>query len=326
MVLPIGQRPGEGLQTALRTRELWIELADAADIWLVQCGSVHLAHRDDEWAVLDEFAATAHDDGYQVQLLTAAEVRERTPAANPKGLRGGMSSETEVGINPRTAIARFAEWLNVQQGVAFRFHTAVADVETGRLATSMGDAVRAERIIICSGNDTQTLFPDILAHRGLRQCELQMMRTRPQPVDWTLGPHLASGLTLRHYRLFDDCPSFPSLQARIAEETPELDRYGIHVLVSQNNRGEVILGDSHEYDAAITGHDKPEIDELILREARKIIQLPDWTIEQRWHGQYVKHPSQSVIDFEPLPGVRIVTSFGGAGMTLALGWAEHNWK
>ncbi|MCA9076165.1 MAG: TIGR03364 family FAD-dependent oxidoreductase [Planctomycetaceae bacterium] len=326
MVLPIAQPPGQAYETALRSRELWLELAEVAFVWVNECGSIHLAHHDDEWAVLRDFADSSAIDGDQRRLLTAGEVIELAPAANPDGLRGGLWSSTELGINPRTALTKIAEWLTAKHDVTIRFNTRVTSIETGQLETSSGQTFRADRIIVCSGDEMRLLFPEELGKCGLRLCKLQMMRTDAQPDNWRLGPHLASGLTLRHYRVFERCASFPTLKARIAEETPELDRYGIHVLASQNDRGEVILGDSHEYDADITPERNPEIDELILREVRKIIRLPDWTIADRWHGQYVKHPTQSVVELEPTAGVRIVTGFDGAGMTLALGWADLNWK
>ncbi len=172
----------------------------------------------------------------------------------------------------------------------------------------------------------QTLFPEALAGSGIRLCKLQMMRTVPQPAGWRLGTHLASGLTLCHYPTFRVCPSLPRLQKRIEEEMPRLVQYGIHVMAAQNHLGEVIIGDSHEYDEAIEPFDKTEIDQLILDYLRGMVQLPDWTIAGRWHGLYAKHPTLASFIARPVPGVTIVTASGGAGMTMSFGQAEHWWE
>jgi D-hydroxyproline dehydrogenase subunit beta len=325
MIWPIGQPAGPSHQTALLSRRLWLELARAARVWVADCGSIHLAHRADEWAVLEEFVQRAPSLGYELKLFTAAEVTARSPAANPQGLLGGLWSPTELCVDPRQAVARVADWLAERHGVRFHFNTLVRAVDERGVETSGGRRFRGERTIVCSGADFETLFPELLAASGLRRCKLQMLRTPPQPEGWRIGPHLATGLTLRHYRNFEICESLAPLKQRVHEETPELDRYGIHVMASQNGLGEVVLGDSHEYGDQISPFDKSRIDALILQELRPRITLRDWTIAERWSGLYAKHPSDAQFVAHPLPNVHIVTATGGAGMTMSFGLAEENW-
>jgi len=149
------------------------------------------------------------------------------------------------------------------------------------------------------------------------------LRTRPQPNGWRLGPALAAGLTLRFYQSFAVCETLPALRARIAEEMPEYDRWGIHGLVSQTAEGELTLGDSHEYGPSVDVFNKEEIDCLILRYISTFLAAPDLSIAQRWSGVYAKHPDHAYLSLTPAPNVRIVTSPGGAGMTLSLGIAEE---
>ena len=326
MVWPIGQPAGEPHALALRSRRAWLELARSAGVWVNPCGSIHLAHRADEWAVLEEFARLAPALGYDCQILTCDEVLRRTPAANADGLLGGLHSSTELCVNPRTAIRAMPAWLSSHLGVRFQFGTTITDVGDGRVRSSDGSHWDFQRTIICNGADFEILFPEVFHARGLRRCKLQMLKTALQPGGWRLGPHLASGLTLRHYSSFTICESLPVLKERIGRETPELDHFGIHVMASQNDMGEVILGDSHEYDAAIEPFDQVAIDDLILRELRRVVRLPDWTIAERWHGIYAKHETQPLFEAEPLPRVHVCTATGGAGMTMAFGLAEQSWE
>jgi FAD dependent oxidoreductase TIGR03364 len=325
MIWPIGQTAGANLATALRSRALWLEIAQAAGLYHTMCGSIHLAYRDDELAVMTEFAEQAGPLGYDCQLLRAAAVLKKSPAANPDGLLGGLWSATEVGVDPRQALATIPAYLAVAFGIAFHFATPVVRVTAQMLHTAMGDERQADRILVCNGDDFLTLFPEAFASSGIRRCKLQMMRTAPQPNGWRMGPMLASGLTLRHYPTFGVCQSLDRLKERIAAETPELDRYGIHYLVAQHRGGEVVLGDSHEYDHEIGPFDKQEIEDLLLSGLGDMIRLPDWTIAQRWHGTYAKHPALPQFVADPEPGVRIVTATGGSGMTMAFGLAEAMW-
>jgi FAD dependent oxidoreductase TIGR03364 len=183
-----------------------------------------------------------------------------------------------------------------------------------------------DRTFVCSGAEFEVLFPATFAAVGLRRCKLQMMKTRPQPAGWRLGPHLAGGLTLCHYKAFEVCHTLPALRARLAAQMPDFVRYGIHVMASQNDRGEVVIGDSHEYDSEISPFDKAEIDDLILSYLQTIAILPDSSIASRWNGVYAKHPTQPVVFAEPQPGCVVVAAVGGAGMTLSFGIARNWWE
>lgn len=323
MIWPIGQPAGTLHEMALRSRAAWLELAERAGIWVNPCGSLHLARAADEWAVLSEFAAR---DRERCQLLNAAQTLERCPAVRRDGLYGSLWSAAELCVDPRQALARLPLWLRDTFGVELHFGVTISSVALPTIRSTDGRSWEVERALVCGGVDFQTLFPEVFAAAGLQRCKLQMMRTAPQPDGWRLGPHLAGGLTLCHYAAFRDCPTLLSLRQRLQAERPEYFRYGIHVMASQNQLGEVVIGDSHEYDQDIEPFDKVVIDELILSYLRDMVELPEWSIAGRWHGQYARHPTLPAFRAEPQPGVTVLASPGGAGMTLSFGLAEAWWE
>jgi len=323
MIWPIGQPAGVLTEAAHDARRLWLELRSLDVVGVEECGSLHLAHRSDELAVLEEFESLGT---HPVELLSPNEVVKQSPLANPQGLLGGMWSHAELRVNPRTASARLAKWLGSRSEVECQFNTLVTRIDSNELQAAGGRRWSADRILVCSGSDLQTLYADEFASSGLRLCKLQMLKSVPQAGLPPATPHIASGLTLRHYDSFRSCTSLEALRSRIAEETPELDQYGIHLMASAFPSGEVILGDSHEYGEAITPFDKSEIDELMLRELRKLIRLTDWSIAERWHGIYAKHASLPVFEHQVSEGVHLFVGPGGAGMTLSLGLAKQAWE
>jgi FAD dependent oxidoreductase TIGR03364 len=326
MVWPVGQPDGELYQAALASRNAWLSLAKAAGLSVQVSGSLHLARADDELAVLEEFAVRSRDAGRSCQLLKPAKVGRAFPAVRQQGLRAAFWSPTELCVDPRQALARLPGWLADTHHVTFQFGTTVTAVEMPQIRTATGQTWRAKRVVVCGGADFETLFPDVFRSSGLRRCKLQMMRTPPQPGQWRLGPHIAGGLTLCHYSAFRACVSLERLRRRIHEQYPRHVQLGIHVMAAQNHLGEVVIGDSHEYDQDIEPFDKPEIDRLILDYLRELVELPDWTIAARWHGVYATHPTLAQFTAEPQPGCSIQASPGGAGMTLSFGLAERFWE
>jgi FAD dependent oxidoreductase TIGR03364 len=321
MIWPMGQPSGEMHRMALRSREIWLEVLQAARLPHLPTGSLHVAYHDDEAEVLREFAEIAPRVGYECEWLDPSGVIERSGAVQPKGLKGGLWSATELTVDPRLVISRLPEYLR-ELGVSVHFGEAVTHIDLPWIETG-GGSHEADIAIVCSGDDFETLFPNVFRSSGLTRCKLQMMRTAPQPGGWQLGPALAAGLTLRFYKAFQMCATLPELKERVAREKPEYEKYLIHVLVSQTADGAITLGDSHQYGVCVDIFDRPEIDELILREAETFLQLPDFHIAERWHGVYSTHAEKPFFEAEPAAGVHIVTAPGGSGMTLSFGLAER---
>jgi len=323
MIWPIGQPAGGMLEMALRSRELWLEVLTQAGLPCRETGSLHLAYRDDEADVVREFAEVGPGLRYECSWLDSAQVLKKSRAVQPDGLIGALWSSTELTVDPRQILQSLPVFLAERFGVQFFFGTLVNGIDIPAIETSIG-RWNADRVIVCSGDDFQTLYPEHFAASGLIRCKLQMMRTAVQPGGWQLGPSLAAGLTLRFYLAFQICAALPALKRRIAEETPAYDRWGIHALVSQTADGALTLGDSHEYGLHVDAFNKQEIDDLILDYTRGFLRAPDLTVAERWYGVYAKHPEKPLVVMSPQNGVRIVASPGGSGMTLSFGVAEQS--
>ena len=322
MIWPVGQPHGFLHQMALRSRARWLEVLEDARLPYWPDGSLHVVYREDEAAVAREFAEVAPGLGYRCAWLNADQVRGRSTAVQSRGLIGGLWSETELTVDPRVTLANLPRYLEEKFGVEVRFGCWVHGIDAP-LVEAGGERWKADHVIVCSGDDFESLYPRVYAESGLTRVKLQMLRTEPQGDGWRLGPALAAGLTLRFYPAFSVCTALPALKRRIANETPEYDQWGIHGLVSQTAGGELTLGDSHEYGLCVDVFNKEEIDKLILRYISGFLCAPSMKIAQRWFGVYAKHPEQPYLSLNPAPGVRIVTSPGGSGMTLSFGVAAH---
>lgn len=326
MVWPIGLPHGKLYQIAMESRDYWLELQKKAGIWINPCGSMHLAHEDDEWEVLQEFANIAPNLGYNCNLININQILKKCPSINTTKLKGALWSPTELCLDSPNAISTIPLWLEQTYGVKFFFDSSITKVQHPNLFFSNGEVKAFDQIFICTGHDFQTLFPSVFQASGIKKCKLQMIKIGPQPINWSLGPHLAGGLTIRHYKNFQACKSQVKVKDRYAQYSPDFDKYGIHVMASQNQSGDLITGDSHDYDQPNDPFANEQIDSLILHELNKMIILPSNQVKNRWLGIYAKH--QDLIQFisSPENGVTIVNSTSGLGMTLSFGLAEAFWR
>jgi len=322
MLWPIGQTAGKMLDIAMESRRLWLEMLETSQIRYKATGSLHIACREDEAEVGREFARLAPAHGYQCEWLDRNEALERSPGIREEAILGALWSATEATVDPRETLRELPIFLQTTFGVQFQWGCPVLSVEGGEVRTPQG-TWQAGRVIVCSGSDFETLYPDLFASSGLTRCRLQMLRTKAQPGGWDLGPSLAGGLTFRFYPSFRICTALSALRQRIAEETPEYDQFAIHTMVSQSSSGELTIGDSHEYGLTPSLFNREEIDALILRHLETFVRVPDPSIAERWHGVYAKHFEKPYVRFRPEDGVEVITGLGGAGMTLSFGVAAE---
>lgn len=317
---PIGLAATPLHDRALRSRAIWLETAHESGFWLKENGSLFLAYHVDEEAVLREFLSAAHDSAYQ--WLSPKQISQRSPAANLTGLRGGLFSTTELTVDPREVMRFLPRWLEHAYGIDLHFGALVNAVHPPYIETSRG-TWQAEQIILCSGPDLETLYPQVYTAIGMTKCKLQMMRFAPPAPGWQLGPTLASGLTIARYDNFSACPSISALRMRLAEYWPEQTRHGVHVMLAQNGFGELLMGDSHEYGSVFDPVNSERINALILNYMATFSSLRDIRISERWNGFYPKLDGRSEFIANPEPGVTIVQITNGLGMTLAFGLAEE---
>src|SRR5262249_13698523 len=92
MIWPIGQPAGHMHDVAMRSRQLWLEVLEAARLPRHETGSLHLAYEADEEAVGQEFAEIAPEYGYDCSWKTPAETLGLSAAVRPEGLRGALWS------------------------------------------------------------------------------------------------------------------------------------------------------------------------------------------------------------------------------------------
>lgn len=321
MIWPIGQPDGELYERAMLSRRIWKEVCDSAGIWYDEVGSLHVAHNKDEAIVLNELAEIYKHRRYQ--FLNADETKNRSAVVVPENLQGSLYSPNEMIVDPRIAIAKIPAWLAEKYRVDFLFGKVVTDIAYPSVYTGT-EEWEADEIYVCSGMDFETLYPQLFAGIPITKCKLQMMRMAAQPDNERIGPAICGSLSLLHYQGFKIAPSLNALNNRYQKEYDEYLKWGIHVMASQNQAGELTIGDSHEYGMTPEPFDKQFINQLILDYLKKFARFNNETVIETWNGIYAKLTNgQPHLLTEPEPGVTVINGLGGAGMTLSFGLCEQ---
>ena len=316
-LVPSAMTAGLWLQRAGESIRIYRELAESVPLPLRCAGTQYLATTPAERDVLEEFARIGPPMGYGCELLTTGESMALNPSIRQDNCLASLYFPGDARVNPRELFALLIPWMAKELGCAYQPRTTVVGISSRgrecRVLTSNGTEYSAGRVFICCGAELRTLFPERLAAAGLVRCKLQMARTQPQP-SLSLTATIASGLSIRWYPSFRNCTKWAALECEPVD--PEVVRRGIHVLMVQDADGTIVVGDSHEYSSGdLTAELDAVTESLFLREAQRLIQLPNWNVSSRWHGTYALHPDRQLFN-ETIEGmIHLVTAIGGKGMT-----------
>jgi FAD dependent oxidoreductase TIGR03364 len=311
-----GQAAGTDWRRAMRSRDVWLEVAGPAGIDIVHRGATMVARRPEALAVVEAFLTT--EAGADCELLSPAALAKRQPQLAGGHVEGALWSPHEIRMESRDAIPRLAAWLETQ-AVTFQYETAVRTVEPPAIGTSRG-AIAADKVIICPGDDLATLFPERIAAYNVTRCKLQMMRLRDP--GFRLTSTVMSDLSLARYPGFAALPQATALRRRLeTEEKAALDN-GVHLIVVQSADGSLILGDSHHYAPVPDPFNAEMVDEIILGEYRKLFTSAQPKVTARWTGTYASADRTLVTD-APDRDIRVVINTGGNGASTAFAVAEE---
>lgn len=307
---------GDTWRRAVRSRDVWEEVAARAGIAVVHRGLAVLARRPESVAVLEAFRRTEMGEG--CALLGRGEAARRFPELARGAPCALLHSPHERRVESRTAIPLLAAMLE-RDGVAFRWQTAVHAVEEGRLATSAGE-FRARAIVVCPGDDLVTLFPERVAAHGVTRCKLHMLRLADP--GFRLPAAVMSDLGLVRYRGYAELPEAAALRPVLEREQGEHLANGVHLIIVQSADGTLVVGDSHQYGATPDPFQPEAVDALILDEFRAALGIAPPRAVERWTGIYSSGATDMFRD-APAPGVRLVMVTSGTGASTAFAIAEE---
>lgn len=312
-----------------RSLEIYKGLHQVIDIGLRAYGSVYIASNEGECQLLQELAETNQREGYPSQLLTAAECLKRYPGLKASYCRGGLFFPEEISLEPRSMVHQVLAYLEAKQGLTYRPATLIQEVsQHGRgcqVRDNWGRTYEADKVLICSGSEFKSLFPEMFAASPLQAVKIHMMETVPQTHTRIKG-NILTGLTIRRYESFRGCPSYAHVTA--ADDPASFwKKWGVHILFKQSVDGSMIIGDSHEYaDAAqadMLGYDiHAEVQQYIRDAAQEIFELDTWEMRREWYGVYPQCEGQDIFRHSIDEDIHVLTGIGGKGMTAGPGFSQ----
>ncbi len=311
-----GQQQGDCHRRAMRSRDVWEEVAPKAGIPVEHQGLLVVAQRPEAMACLEAFMATEMGQG--CRLLTAGQTAtDYGSVLSGTPIQGALWSEHERRVESRHAIPKLAAWIE-GLGVTFLRRTLVKEVQPGRVLTTSG-VIEATQVVVCPGDDMLTLYPEVIARHQITRCRLHMMKVMPDsPIK--LPGSIMSDQSLVRYLGYSELPAADAIKARLRAEQPRTLAEGIHLIVVQGADGALIVGDSHHYEWSPSPFQRAEVDDLIMEELHAVLNVPGARITERWSGTYASGPETMMREaIDDQTRLVIVTSGTGASTSFAIG-------
>ncbi|MEN4759231.1 TIGR03364 family FAD-dependent oxidoreductase [Chryseobacterium sp. C39-AII1] len=311
--------------------EIYNELHAQTDLTIRKNGSVYIASNDEEVQLIEELFEINKNNGYESVLLSKNECIQKYDGLRSDYCKGGLFFPQELSVDSADMIVKLHQLLQEKFGLQIYYNTTVVetneDAQKCIAVTSEGTEFYASKLIICGGHEFKTLYPKVFNESDLEVSKLQMLQTKPQGI-YSLQGNILTGLSIRRYESFGECPSFPKIK-ELEDKNSFEKKFGIHILFKQALDGSIILGDSHEYADAKNADDlgfdlNMDIDEFMIEEAKKIIDLSTYEIQRRWFGVYSQCKSKDIFEYNPSPNIHIITGIGGKGMTGSGGFSKFN--
>lgn len=309
---------------------IYKELQAETDLTVRENGSVYIASNDEEMQLIHELHEINKNNNYESALLSKNDCIKKFDGLRSDYCKGGLFFPQEISVDSGEMIIKLHQLLKEKFDLKIFYNTTVVEINEDSectCLTSEGTYFKSAKVIICGGHEFKTLYPQVFNESDLVVTKLQMLQTKPQGI-YSLPGNILTGLTIRRYECFQECESFENIKS--LEDPNTFDKkFGIHILFKQALDGSVILGDSHEYATAKNSDDlgyelNMEIDEYMINEAKKIIDLPTYEIQRRWFGIYSQCKAKDIFEHNVSPNIHIVTGIGGKGMTGSGGYSKFN--
>jgi FAD dependent oxidoreductase TIGR03364 len=313
-----GQDAGITRERALRSREVWSEVAIAARIDVLQRGAIVIARRPEALEVLEQFAAGEMGLGCEIQ--SAEETCRQLPQVM-RSIAGSLTSPHEIRVEAREALPKLARWLEERLGVTFFWGTPVLGID-GRTVRHSGGHLEADAVVVAPGTAVAAFAPELSRRVELRHCKLQMMRLAAPSAGFRLPSVVMTDLSLIRYGGFSAQPAAARLEEILRRECREELAAGVHLIVAQGADGSLVVGDSHHYADFADPFSSGAVDALILAELHALFDVPAVRVVERWVGHYPVANVKPLLR-ETVDRVRLVCVTSGTGMSTAFAIGEE---